>query len=96
LSDKLARRRSLESLKKEAKSWSGELRRVLPDARARFERTVTDAPVEPTLRDVQLALAREHRFSGWAELKRPLSTDAEETTKALGQFEEIAEALLTP
>lgn len=55
---------------------------------------MTDAPVKPTLRDVQLALAREHGFSGWTELKHRLTDDADETTKALGQFEEMAEALL--
>jgi hypothetical protein len=94
MSDKLARRRSLESLKKEAKRWFDALRRNLPDARARFERAVTNAPTKPTLRDVQHALAREHGFSGWAELKRRLTADVEGTAKALGQFEEMAEALL--
>ena len=94
MSDKLARRRSLESLKKEAKTWLDALRRGLPDARARFERAVADPPISPTLRDVQLALAREHGFSGWTVLKRRLTEDAEQTTKALAQFEEAAEALL--
>ena len=94
MSDNLARRRSLESLKKEAKRWFDALRRNLPDARTRFERAVPNAPTKPTLRDVQHALAREHGFSGWTELKRKLTADAEEDTKALGQFEEMAEALL--
>jgi hypothetical protein len=46
------------------------------------------------LRDVQHALAREHGFSGWTELTRRLTADAEETSRALGRFEEMAEALL--
>ena len=94
MSDKLARRRSLESLKKEAKRWFDALRRNLPDARTRFEQAVPDALPKPTLRDVQHALALEHGFSGWTELKHKLTADAEETTRALGQFEEMAEALL--
>jgi len=94
MSDKLARRRSLESLKKDAKRWFDELRRNIPDARTRFERAVPNPPTKPTLRDVQHALAREHGFSGWTELKHRLTADAEETTKALRQFEVMAEALL--
>ena len=94
MSDKLARRRSLESFKKEAKRWFAALRRNVPDARTRFERAVTNAPAKPILRDVQHALAREHGFAGWTELKHKLTADAEETQKALGQLEEMAEALL--
>ena len=62
MSDKLSRRRSLESLKKEAKRWFDALRRNIPDARTRFERAVPDAPAKPTLRDVQHALARGARI----------------------------------
>jgi hypothetical protein len=94
MSDKLARRRSLESLKKEAKAWLDALRRGLPDARTRLEDAVPEAPPKPTLRDVQHALAREHGFSGWTGLARRLTADAEETSRALGRFEEMAEALL--
>lgn len=94
MSDKPARRPTLESLKKEAKHWLDGLRRNAPDARTRFERAVKAVPVKPTLRDVQHALAHEHGFAGWAELKHKLIADAEETAEALGQFEEMAEALL--
>jgi hypothetical protein len=94
MSDELARQRSLESLKKEAKRWFDALRRNLPEARTRFERALIDAPAKPTLRDVQHALAREHGFPGWTELKRRLTADAEETTKALSRYEEMAQALL--
>ncbi len=94
MSDRLFRKHNLESLKKEAKRWFDALRRGIPDARSRFERAIPNAPSKPTLRDVQHALALEHGFSGWTELKHRLTADAEETTKALGQFEEMAEALL--
>jgi hypothetical protein len=55
---------------------------------------VTDAPQKPTLRDVQRALALEHGFSGWTELKHKLTAASKNTSMALGQFKEMAEALL--
>jgi uncharacterized protein len=60
----------LESLKREAKRWLRALRANDATARARFVRVHSNPPPAiPTLRDVQLALARERGFSGWAELK---------------------------
>ena len=53
MSDKLPRRRNLESLKKEAKRWRDALRAGDTDARARLERAVPGAPVTPTLREMQ-------------------------------------------
>jgi hypothetical protein len=94
MSDKSSRRRSFESLKKEAKRWSSALRGNIPDARARLERAIPNAPAKPSLRDVQHALAVEHGFSGWTELKRKIAADAEETTRSLRRFEDMAEALL--
>ena len=94
MSDNLARRRSLESLKKEAKRWFDALLRDIPEARTRFERAVPNALTKPNLRDVQRALALEHGFSGWTELKHKLTASAEETTRALAQFEDMADALL--
>ncbi len=94
MSDKLSRRRSLESLKKEAKRWFNALRKNIPEARTRFDRVHPKPLEKPTLRDVQHALALEHGFSGWTELKHTLTTDVEEPTRALGQFEDMAEALL--
>ena len=49
---------------------------------------------KPTLRDVQHALALEHGFSGWTELKLQADGRRRRDTRALGQFEEMAEALL--
>src|SRR5262245_36092062 len=59
----------LESLKKEAKRWLKALRTNDSAALARFARTHPHPPAAPTLRDVQLALARERGFAGWTELK---------------------------
>ena len=92
------RRRSFDSLKKEAKQWLDKLRANAVDARARLERALPNAPATPTLRDVQHALAREHGFPGWAALKwalkRALASDREGGAKALAQYETMAEALL--
>jgi hypothetical protein len=43
---------------------------------------------------VQLALAREHGFAGWADLKRALEAHDRETPRLLARYEEMAEALL--
>ena len=51
--DSVTRKRSLDSLKKEAKRWLDALHRDVPDARTRFERVLPKAPAKPTLRDVQ-------------------------------------------
>jgi len=64
---------SLEALKREAKRWLAALRRNDPQARARLARSHPQAPPNATLRDVQLALAREYGFDGWAALKAELA-----------------------
>lgn len=87
-------RRSLDSLKKEAKRWLAALRAHVAEAEARFARALGAAPSRPTLRDVQLALAREHGFSGWTALKRALSPDPSVSLRTLEQYEAMAEALL--
>jgi ankyrin repeat protein len=73
MSRKLTPRSSLESLRREAKRWLKALRAQDPEARARFTRIIPDAPATPTLRDVQLALAREHGVAGWTGLKQELA-----------------------
>jgi hypothetical protein len=93
MSDELPRRRTLESLKKEAKRWLDALRNESPAARQRLERIIADAGNAPTLRDVQLALARELGFPGWSDLKRHLETQ-EPLSTALRRYEEMAGALL--
>lgn len=89
MSDELASRRSLDSLKKEAKRWLATLRANTADARARLERALDSVPANPTLRDVQHALAREHGFSGWTALKQAFSG-----SPTLANYQAAAEALL--
>jgi hypothetical protein len=90
MSDERPRRRSLDSLKKEAKRWLDALRGNDADARARLERAIPNAPAKPTLRDVQHALAREHGLPGWATVKRALEQNVASSrdagTKALAQY----------
>jgi hypothetical protein len=95
MNEELAVRRSLESLKKEAKRWLAALRANAADARARLIRAIPDAPAIPTLRDVQHALAREHGFSGWSALKEAVGRAPETNDRPnLALFETKAEALL--
>jgi ankyrin repeat protein len=63
---------TLDHLKKEAKRWLKAIRANDSTARTRFADMLPDAPVSPTLRDVQLALAREFGLDGWTTLKRRL------------------------
>jgi ankyrin repeat protein len=66
---------TLDNLKKEAKRWLKDLRANDLEARARIERALSKTPVNPVLRDVQLALAREYGLSGWAELKNTIEAN---------------------
>lgn len=91
-------RKTLESLKKEAKRWLAAIRAGDADARARFEGALPDAKPSPGLRDVQLALAREQGFEGWADLKAALERGKPAATtagaEALARYEDMADALL--
>jgi uncharacterized protein len=65
---------SLETLKKEARRWLKALREGDVRARQRLVEALSDpaAPAEPSLRNVQLALAREHGLPGWSALRQAL------------------------
>jgi hypothetical protein len=63
---------NLDTLKKEAKRWLKALRDGDAEARARLLAATPAAPADPGLRGIQLALAREHGFPGWTELKHAL------------------------
>src|SRR5262245_4027965 len=63
---------SLETLKKEAKRWLKALRAGEQEARLPLVAVTPVAPADPRLRDVQLALAREHGLPGWAALRAAL------------------------
>lgn len=69
----LTPRSSLGTLRKEAKRWLEALRANDPAARARLLAAHPNAPPDPGLRDVQLALARELGFAGWPALKAELA-----------------------
>ena len=74
MSRSLSSHSSLETLKKEAKRWLKALREGDARARARLAAALEGStpPPEPTLRDVQLALAREHGLPGWSALRQAL------------------------
>jgi ankyrin repeat protein len=74
MSRKLTSKSSLENLKREAKRWLKALRDNDAEARARFARVITDSRSEPTLRDVQHALAREYGYDGWTALAAAVET----------------------
>ena len=64
---------TLDNLRKEAKRWLKALHEGDASARERFERGYPDGPVDPGLRDVQHALAREHGFESWVAFKNTLA-----------------------
>jgi uncharacterized protein len=68
----LSRASTLDTLKKEAKRWLKALRAGDAAARQRLVAATPGAPAAPGLRDVQLALAREHGLDGWTALRRAL------------------------
>ena len=91
---------SLENLRKQAKRWLKELRANDPEARARFERAYPNAPVNPVLRDVQYALAREYGQESWIALKKAVEKLAAESagtklqTQTAEGYERLAQDLV--
>lgn len=81
---------TIEHLHREAKRWLKALRARDTKATARFDRWHPKPPANPTLRDVQFALAREHGFDGWASLRARL-----ESPPAVRRYHQVAEALVT-
>lgn len=94
--------RSLESFRKEAKRWLADLRAGDSAAIARLRAALGETPdraaATPTLRHVQLALAREHGFAGWGALTDALERNDTDRRAAgaalLDRYEEAAAALL--
>lgn len=80
---------TLDNLKAEARRWLKAIRADVGDARARLARAVPDPPANPTLRDLQHALAREHGLPGWTALKQRLSPES-----PMRRYEAAAEALV--
>ena len=95
MSDKLARRRQPREFEEGSKAL---VCRTSPKRARRAHPVGTSG--DQCARQADIArrpawpLAREHGFAGWTELKHKLTADAEETQKALGLFEEMAEVLL--
>ncbi len=81
---------TVDNLKKEAKRWLKELRAGHSEARTRFEQAHPNAPAEPTLREVQRALAREYGMPGWTALRQAL----EKTPAGAARVDETPERLL--
>jgi hypothetical protein len=87
---------SLDNLRKEAKRWLKALRAGDPDARARLQRAYPNAPPDPSLRDVQQALAREYGHERWNSLTTALAksddreTPAVLTLRSAGDYEALA------
>ena len=88
------RRRTLESLKKEAKTWLAAIRAGDAAARAKFVQAVPDGTADPTLRDVQLAVARLNGFPGWTALRIALTPEPLTSARMLARYREMADALL--
>jgi uncharacterized protein len=68
---------TLDNYRKEARRWLRALRARAEDARARLRRAYPNAPAEPSLRDVQHALARERGHQSWGALKSSIGTRPE-------------------
>jgi hypothetical protein len=85
---------TLDNLRKTAKRWLKALRENDADARARFARAYPDLAAEPTLRDVQHALAREHGYESWTTMirdRRAADVTAEgQSTADLDHYEDLA------
>ncbi len=65
---------SLQHLTREAKRWLKALRAGVVSARERLERALEGPTALPTLRDVQLALAREFGLPGWTALREAVAS----------------------
>jgi hypothetical protein len=77
---KLTSATTLDNLKREARRWLKALRANDPQGRGRFALAYPAHNRTPVLRDVQHALAREHGFENWNELKLALEQSARSRT----------------
>ena len=83
---KLTAATTLDNLRREARRWLKALRETDTEARERFERACPKHTGTPVLREVQYALAREHGFENWKELKLAVQQMARSrTTEAYEQ-----------
>jgi hypothetical protein len=89
-----SRRRSLDSLKNEARRWLNALRAGDQAACDRLERALPRLSRAPSLRDIQRALAREHGFDGWSALTDAVAAQRAQAERSRSRYEAAAEALL--
>jgi ankyrin repeat protein len=89
----LGPRSSVEALRKEAKRWLQALRAGDGDARRRFDGSHPRPSQAPGLRDVQLALAREHGLDGWVTLVAAVEEAKESGETARSHQERVADFL---
>jgi ankyrin repeat protein len=88
---------TLDNLRREAKRWLRALRAGEASARERMRRAYSAAPQDPTLRDVQHALARELGENDWVALKESIARRAAEQPRAettLEKYERVARDLV--
>ncbi len=86
----------VKNLKKEAKRWLRRVRSGDPDASQRLLAAHPECSPEPTLRDVQHALARARGFDGWRQLEQSQpagATSSEFLLTARGSVDELRELL---
>jgi ankyrin repeat protein len=69
----LSHKSTMAVLKQDAKRWLALLRTANADAIRRLKSAWPSAPAEPTLRDVQHAVAREYGFADWKTLTAAVS-----------------------
>src|SRR3954469_17362835 len=75
MSKKLSPKSSLENFRREAKRWLAALHENDAEACARFEAASGSPPHDPSLRDVQHALARDYGYDGWTALSAALENN---------------------
>ena len=97
---KLTSANSVDNLKRDAKRWLRALRAGDGTARAHFQRTYSDGPENPGLRDLQHALAREYGFDNWVALTeaveklRASDSAPEERKYTVEAYEQLAHDLV--
>jgi hypothetical protein len=78
---KRATNTNLQNLRREAKRWLKALREGEPEAQERFRSAYPKHTGTCVLRDLQYALAREHGFENWKELKLAVQQAARSRTR---------------
>jgi hypothetical protein len=95
MSRQLTPRTTLDNLKKEAKRWLHAIRENEPEALIRLHRAYPDSPSNPSLRSMQHAIALEHGFTSWQELKARLAEVEPQPEARLNEgLEDLANAFL--